>query len=155
MKKYTTEISESNFRKLNLIGYKREWITLEDGTKRLGWKKVILNDEIDDVKKDWDEYFKGSPRTIVIAIHNDWELAEEYEKIWNESDPKDIRTRANLPDGFYYWDKFLNKLGATTYQLGCGISKLYSRETKWYITEDYFDINKKETQDVFFIHLDE
>lgn len=135
-KKYVTEISLEDFKKLNLVGYKRVWKDLEN-YRILVWEKHNINDIIDKEMNSWE---KGvlEPNTCVIAIHSGY---DEY-----KDDNKKIG------ENFYY-DKWLNRSGARTYQIGFGISKMYNSKSKWYCCEDYFDIKKDETERIYFIHL--
>lgn len=129
-----TEISLDDFLKLNLKGFKREWV--EDnktGYKSLKWVEKDINKEV--LEHFDDEWNKE--QTVVVAIHKNWEKA----KLENHYDYFD----------FYYYDKWLNKSGARTYQIGGNIKKLYKGAKKWYINEDYFDIPYNETQAIYFI----
>ena len=140
------DITLDKFKKLNLIGYKRERIKISDNTHRLGWKKVKLNDELNNYELE-----KG--KFLIIAIHNDSNKALEYEKIWNKKFKEKTIIVDGLPCDFYYFDKWLNHFGATTYLIGV-TEKLYTNNPKkWYIRDDYFDIYKNETEIIYRIKI--
>ena len=128
-----TEISLDDFLKLNLVGYKREWVNCGE-YKKLEWVEHNLNDLVLDAMNDTDW---NKRQTVVVAIHKNWIKAKTGEYDY-ESD-------------FYYYDKWLNKSGAATYIIGADIEKLYKGAKKWYITEDYFDIPYAETEAIYFI----
>lgn len=134
-KNYVTEISYEDFIKLNLVGYMREWVKNPDNNyKNLVWVKKDLNKFVYEAKQD-------GCKTMVIAIHKHYEKAAKEMMSWDSD--------------FYYYDKWLNHLGAATYIIGNDISKLYKGPKKWYIKEDYFEIPYDETQNIYFIHLNE
>ena len=132
---YITEISFEDFSKLNLKGYKREWKEYQN-YRKLVWVEYDLTKE---VQENFDYSKKiGEDGNVVVAIHKNWEKA---------------KTGAyDIESDFYYYDKWLNHLGASTYQLGGGISKLYKGTNKWYIKEDYFEIPYDETEKIYLIH---
>lgn len=132
-----TEITLDDFLKLNLVGYERRWKDFvdEEGKeyRKLVWNEINLNDEVLE-NMNWED---NEEKTVVVAIHKNWEKA----KLQNHYDFFD----------FYYYDKWLNKLGASTFILGADIKKLYKGSSKWYIKEDYFEIPYKETEKIYFI----
>lgn len=137
-KKSYIEISLEEFKKLHLIGYKRQWI--KDGEyKKLCWILVNLNNEIEENIRYFKYEVKTGCKSVVVAIHKNIEHIKDYMNY----------------DDFYYYDKWLNRSGASTYQLGCDIEKLYTTKNKWYIIEDYFDIPREETEAIYFIKLEE
>ena len=131
-----TEISLDDFLKLDLKGFKREWVVdNETGYKSLKWVEKDINKEVLENMNDaeWNKH-----QTVVVAIHKNWEKAKTGDYDF-ESD-------------FYYYDKWLNKSGAATYIIGGDIEKLYKGAKKWYIVEDYFDIPYDETESIYFIY---
>lgn len=137
---FITEISEEDFRKLNLKAYNRSWVKKEDGTKQLEWLEVDLNKELDENIAYWkgqgyESDLEDLKQPVTIAIH-----------VKNGPNPED-----------FYLDKYMNRYtGAQTYQFAMGIRHLYSTrdyfETKG---EDYWKVAKKETKAIYRIHLDE
>lgn len=156
MNTFVTEISEKDFRKLKLKGYFRQRIDVDEKSHRLGWVEHDINEKIDEEKKEWNKWFKNEAKCIVVAIHKDQKLALEYEKIWKKSlEKRDFMVRRDLPDGFYYWDKYLNHSGASTYQIGCGIDHLYSTRDYWEARGgDYWQVKKNETEAIYIVHLE-
>ena len=152
MRKYITEISEKDFRKLNLVGYKMIKVPIGENTHRLGWEKVKLNDVLDYEKKGFNKYFKKCPKCIVVVIHSDQEKAIEYEKLWKkEENASGYYVQGDLPEGFYFWDRF----GSYTYLFSDGIDKLYTKEYKWFDKNKEFVIDKRDVDAVYLIHLEE
>jgi hypothetical protein len=130
---YITEISFDDFIKLNLTGYRREWQDYGE-FKQLVWKQYDLNKVVAENFKYMEEHNeKGG---IVVAIHKNWNKAGQN----------------SFDSDFYYYDKWLNKSGASTYQVGCGINKLYKGTDKWHIKDGYFDIPYSETEKIYLIH---
>lgn len=151
MKRKIIDITFEEFNKLNLFGYARKWFEYPDKTKRLQWEKVNLNDEI---QKNYDlKEYKN--KYMIVAIHKNSSLAEKYEQIFEKHYGKNLKqdtNRPELPEGFYYCDKWLNHFGATTFLISGPTEKLYTdNPRKYYITEDYFDISKEETEKVYRI----
>lgn len=130
---YVTEISFDDFIKLNLIGYRREWQDCGE-FKQLVWKLYDLNRVVAENFKYMEEC--NEKGNIAVAIHKNWNKAAQN----------------SFDSDFYYYDKWLNHLGASTYQVGCGIKKLYKGADKWYIKEGYFVIPYDETEKIYLIH---
>lgn len=132
-----TEISLDDFLKLNLVGYFREWQDFKDEEgkeyRKLVWSKRDINKQV--LKNmDWEENKK---KTVVVAIHKNWQKAEKGEY--------------DFDNDFYYYDKWLNKLGASTYLLAADVTKVYKGTNKWFIYDDYFDVPYDETEAIYFI----
>lgn len=153
MNKKLFDISFEEFQKLSIIGHIRKWHTLEDKTKRLKWFPVNIAEEI--LTQYNKENYTG--KYIIVCLHKNHEQAKTVEDYWNKYNQVSIEERQKmlqeLPDNFYYWDKWLNKHGASTYLIGI-TEKLYTdNPKKYYITEDYFDINKEETEIIYRIKM--
>lgn len=132
VKKLITEISEDDFRKLNLKAYVHKIVN--------GYSKMIpvfLNDVLDnniayclETGYEEDKEFLSLP--VYIAIHE--ENNEEFSG---------------------YLDKFMNGFtGLQTFQFGMGIKHLYSTRDYYEDHEDYWKVKKKETAIIYKIILD-
>ena len=137
---FITEISESDFRKLDLEAYEQEEvasIVLGKERRCFIWKRISLNNVLDDVIMANNDAHYSEPKydSVYFAIHNENGLS---------SDPTN-----------YYFDKGMNAFtGPRTYQLGIGLEHLYS-------TRDYFEaknrpwrVKKSETKAIYCVHLD-
>ena len=153
---FVTEISETDFRKLNLIGFKRERIDHEN------WCSMeFIEKKINDVLDEQKQYCKEQGwTTIVIALHvkpSEEKIQEAIKAnypVVEHSENKYSAARSVVLTDYSYYDKWLNKTGATTYQIGCGIEHLYSTRDYWCIKDDYWQVKKKETEAVYLIHLE-
>lgn len=144
---FITEISEEDFRKLNLKGYrvKKEFV---EGpcpgakSKEGSWvylnEEVDLNEELDENIKYWLELgyqsnFEDLKQPVTVAIHTE-----------NGSEPKD-----------FYFDKFMNQFsGPKTYEMAIGLRHIYSTRDYFESKEDYWRVLKRETKAIYRIHLD-
>lgn len=130
VKKLITEISEEDFRKLNLIVKRNERVsqTFEYVDKSLN---EILDEEIAAIIRDgYESEMDWLELPVTIAIHE---------------------------DGGYYLDKFMNRFtGAQTYQLGFGIKHLYSTRDYYECRDDdYWRVRKDETKVIYRVRLSE
>ena len=97
---YITEISEEDFRKLNLFAYKHT---------QNGFEKVDLNKELDEnikylLEQGYESDLEDLKCPVTIAIHKE-----------NHENPRD-----------YYLDKWMNCFSCPgTYEIGFGIRHLY------------------------------
>lgn len=140
--KFITEISEEDFRKLNLKGYKREYDRpVNEKTRNISsfvWKEVDLNEELDENIKFWidngyESDYEDLQQPVTIAIH-----------IENGPNPKN-----------YYFDKFMNRYsGSKTYELAMGLKHIYSTRDYFEAKKDYWRVLKRETKAIYRIHLD-
>ena len=139
--KFITEISEEDFRKLNLKGYQQVWeeSVNENGlySRILVWHEVYLNQLLDENIAYWtnlatEEAQEDLSYPVTVAIH-----------VANGPMPTD-----------FYLDKFMNRFtGATTYQIGMGIAHIYSTRDYFEAKEDYWRVWKRETKAIYRIHL--
>lgn len=136
---FITEISEEDFRKLDLKGFRN--VRKYDEHKNayhFEWESVSLNDVLDQNIKfllmgGWESDLEKLNCPVTVAIH-----------VCNGPDPDD-----------YYLDKFMNRFsGARTYQFGLGIKHLYSTRDYFEDKEDYWRVLKRETKAIYRIHLD-
>lgn len=132
MRDYITEISEEDFRKLDIKAY--AWTAHESPN----WKEMSMNKVLDSAIKYLlevgdEQCQKDLNVPITIAIHKE-----------NGPKPKD-----------YYLDKYVSILGPATYAECTGARHIY-------ITRDYFEskewqwrVKKSETKSIYRIHLSE
>lgn len=159
MKKHLKKLTLKEFLALNLHGFKRIKKDTDKHSYRLCWEKILLNDLIKEELKYSKEHNENANH-IVVAIHKNQDDATIYEKIWKRDyGKKNFLERGEnkpeeLPDNFYYCDKWLNHFGVATYLIASGINKLYQTGKKYFIAEDYFDISKEETETVYFITVE-
>jgi len=138
IKKIITEISEEDFRKLNLRVGRNENVKISENIPghplyQMVMTDVSLNDIIDrqikaTVELGTAEAWKDLNTPLTIAIHE---------------------------PGGYYLDKFMNRFtGAQTYQIGWGIPHLYSSRDYYECRDgDYWRVSKKETKVIYRIRL--
>jgi len=169
-KRFITEISLEDFKKLNLIGYRNVKVCYdEEGNETsdenyhsytMKMRPIKLNDEIDNNIEFCKE---NNWTTIAVAIHN--EPTEEDIQAEMQTFTFDAKTRQkrklNREEAYEfalldasYLDKFMNRFsGHQTFQIGCGIEHIYSNRDYWYIADDYWRVKKKETKAIYLIHL--
>lgn len=129
---YICEISEEDFRKLDLYGYSKD-------------KKISLVKEYDDnveywIKNGYKSDYEDLQYPVTIAIHKEPETEPEtyYEKL-----------------NYMYFDKFMNRFGGPqSYQLGMGIRHLYSTRDYFEAHGDYWRVKKNETKVIYRITID-
>ena len=135
---FITEISESDFRKLDIVAYEQEELHYPgDKFFHFSWKAVKLSKVLDEMV---EIYKSGSKKDdlkypVTIAIHVENGLS---------ADPKN-----------YYFDKNMNAFtGPRTYQIGIGIKHLYSTRDYFENPETNWKVKKSETKGIYRIHLD-
>lgn len=137
VKKIITEISEEDFRKLDLKVKRNERVVVSEnipGHPVCKFEMVekslneILDNEIAAVIRDsYESEIRWLELPVTIAIHE---------------------------DGGYYLDKFMNRFtGAQTYQFGFGIEHLYSTRDYYEMHGDYWRVRKDETRVIYRIKL--
>lgn len=133
VKKLITEISEEDFRKLDLTVYCNERVYSPDGKSfRFEMVEKKINDILDSeiqlcLESGFESDLEDLELPVTIAIHE--------------------------PDG-YYLDKFMNRFtGAQTFQFGWGISHLYSTRDYYEAREDYWRVRKDETKVIYRVKL--
>lgn len=133
VKKIITDISEEDFRKLNLVAKENRLEKCPGGGSRYAFVEVSLNSVLDKqiesmIEDGYEEDQRYLQIPVTIAIHED--------------------------DG-YYLDKFMNRFtGARTFQVGVGIKHLYSTRDYYEDHEDYWRVSKRETKQIYRIFLD-
>ena len=159
MEKFITEISESDFRKLNLIGYRNTRVDADEKSYKMEMMPIELNKILDQsIEFCKEEGFT----TVAIALHTEpTEEDIEKEMKFFTFDKEHGRRNFTREEAFKlalfscsYLDKFMNRLsGHQTFQIGCGITHLYSTRDYWEIRDDYWRVKKSETKAIYLIHL--
>ena len=159
MEKFITEISESDFRKLNLIGYRNTRVDVDEKSFKMEMMPIELNKILDQYL---DFCIEEGFNTIAIALHTDptEEAIQCYMKLFTFDKEHGKRNYTyEEAEGlalfdFSYLDKFMNRFsGNQTFQIGCGITHLYSTRDYWEIRDDYWRVKKSETKAIYLIHL--
>lgn len=140
---FITEISEEDFRKLNLVAYKRKLATFTDENnemyQKMAWVPVNLNQLLEEninflLHQGYLADLEDLKTPITVAIHKE-----------NSEEPAD-----------FYYEKYMNMYsGASTFYLAFGIKHLYSTRDYFECHEDYWKVKKNETKAIYRIHLDE
>lgn len=128
-----TEISEGDFRKLDLKGR----VTKHDG-EGTHIVEVSLNDELD--------------REIAAGLQaND----EEYENMIGNPVTIAIHVEPNGMDDGLYWDRYMNRSHPPrSFEIGVGIRHLYQTRDWFEDRSDCWRVRKCETKTVYRIYLD-
>ena len=153
---FVTEISEEDFKKLNLVGYDHKRVEY-DTYNKIEFVPKFLNEVIDENKNFCKE---NGWSTIAIAIHTE-PTEEEIQKALENVNPmlKTTVDKNKVAKEFAlinnsYCDKWLNRQGSSTYVIGCGIEHLYSTRDYWEIKNDYWKVKKRETKAIYIVHLE-
>lgn len=159
MEKFITEISESDFRKLNLIGYRNTRVDVDEKSYKMEMMPIELNKILD---QNLDFCKEEGFNTVAIALHTDptEESVQTYMKLFTFDKEHGKRNytyeeaKGLALFDFSYLDKFMNRFsGHQTFQIGCGITHLYSTRDYWEIRDDYWRVKKSETKAIYLIHL--
>lgn len=172
MNNFITEISEEDFRKLNLVGYDNEKVDNGDGSYGFRFIQKRLNDILEKNKQYLAELILKDtmhlPWVITVCVH----IEPTKKDIDEEAASLKTIAAARLPSdaivdyereaylqalyNFSYLDKWMDKSGHTTYEFGVGLDHLYSTRDKWQARGwiDYFEVRKKDTKAVYVIHLE-
>lgn len=171
MNNFITEISEEDFRSLNLVGYDNERVNNDDGSFSFKFIKKRLNDKLDEYKRYLAETILKDkvdlPWVMAVCIHIEpaKEAIDEEVSLLEAASARvtsgacvDYAKEAYLQAlyNFSYLDKWMDRSGHTTYEFGIGLDHLYSTRDKWQAKGwiDYFEVRKKDTKAVYIIHLD-
>lgn len=165
---FITEISEADFRKLNLIGYRNTRVDVDEHSYRMEMLPVELNKEIDEYKEycegDGKEYREPNYDIVYVALHTDpteEDIKDEMKTFM--FDPKNGGRRNLTRDEAFksalfnasYLDKFMNRFtGHQTFQMGFNIDHLYSTRDYFECHDDYWRVKKSETKAIYKVHLD-
>lgn len=174
---FITEISLEDFLKLNLVAYEHrthfykaekeieykdtgEWVTDSHGNKhwvsysdcfsRIMWDEVELNKKVlENIEFSKEQGWDGP---ICVAIHEEAKLDEnDFRRIDTDEIDEKLKKSQELFEGSYL-DKWLTREGNQTYLIRCDVKHLFSKRNHFYTTDDYFDIDKRETKAVYLIH---
>ena len=128
---FITEISEEDFRRLNLIGYRNTKVQCENNTYKYVMKQVYLNDILDQEL----HCSKEPVEDVVFAIHvepTESAIAEAM-KMFTSDDKGGSRNFSREEAYFFtlyeysYLDKFMNRFtGMQTFQYGTNIVSILS-----------------------------
>ena len=165
---FITEISEADFRKLNLIGYRNTRVEVDEHSYRMEMMPIELNKEIDEHKKYCESEGKDTLEPyydiVYVALHTDpteEDIEEEMQTF--TYDPKNGGRRNLTHEEAFksvlfnasYLDKFMNRFtGHQTFQMGYNISHLYSTRDYYECGDDYWRVKKIETRAIYKVHLD-
>lgn len=165
---FITEISEKDFRKLNLIGYKNTRVEVDEHSYRMEMLPVELNKEIDEYKEYREKEDKNTREPyydiLYIAIHTDptEEDIEDEMKTFTLDEKTGGRRNLTREEAFKsalfnasYLDKWMNQFtGHQTFQIGYNIGHLYSTRDYFECREGYWKVKKSETKAIYKVHLD-
>ena len=174
MNNFITEISEEDFKRLHLVGYDNERVDNGDGSFSFKFLRKSLNDKLEEYKKYLAETILKDkvdlPWVMAVCIHiepTEEEIAKERKLLQNiianpnhprHGDIVDYSKEAYLQAlyNFSYYDKWMDRMGHTTYEFGIGLDHLYSTRDKWQAKGwiDYFEVRKKDTKAVYIVHLE-
>lgn len=154
IKRMITEISEEDFRKLDVKVYV---------TERVGNKIELVKKDLNDIldkeikyclESGYESDLKDLKIPVTIAIHeepepSDYERAHKlFPLMSGEEIEKFVRRE------FTYLDKFMNRFGGSqTFQIGWGIEHLYSKRDYYEAHGDYWRVSKKETYVIYRVKL--
>ena len=158
VKRIITEISEEDFRKLDLKGYKTERVEHENG-HRYEMVECSLNDVLDEqiqycLESGCEVDFNDLQIPVTFAIHEpptekDYEKVAKTFKGLNEEERRDFCLRTCS-----YLYKYINQFtGPRSFQIGCGIKHLYSTRDYYEAHDDYWRVRKDETKVIYRVHL--
>ena len=128
----------------------KHWVSYNDVFSRIQFDMVLLNDLVlENIEFSKSEGWNGP---ICVAIHEEVCLPEENFKKPNSNEIDwDLRKKECLYESSYL-DKFLTRGGMQTYLLRCDVKHLYSKRNYFYTTDDYFQVDKRETKAIYLIH---
>lgn len=157
---FVTEISEEDFRKLNLIGYRNAKVECEDNSYKFVMKPISLNKLLDKELKEANEPINE----IVFAIHIEptEEFIKESMKLFTSDGNGGCRNytyeeaKEYALYEFSYLDKFMNRFtGMQTFQYGVNLGHIYTNRDYFYSKEDYWRVRKADTKAVYIVHIDQ
>lgn len=160
IKKIITEISEEDFRKLDLTVYRTKLVDDKE-TKRYDLVPVKINDILDaeieqTIESGYESDLLDLKTPVTIAIHEE-PTQKDYEEFCNKWHNKHL-SREEAMDmcrrSYTYLDKFINRYtGAQTFQFSWGIKHLYSTRDYYESRDDYWRVRKDETRVIYRINL--
>lgn len=161
IKHLITEISEEDFRKLNLAVYRQEKEKNMDGSICFVMKEYNINDILSKeiamtLNSGYESDLRDLKMPVTIAIHEE-PTEEDFLRVKKEHPWLLEKASKNAVLYEYsYLDKFMNQFtGAQTFQIGWGIKHLYSTRDYYEAHEDYWRVRKNETKAIYRIKLSE
>lgn len=158
--KNITEISERDFRKLDLYGYRYEKLEISKEAWKAHFKKYSLNDILDDEKIYLNENSSWE-RTIAFFIT---ELPTEDDVINSYNMLKGIKNEKERKDAAFSqalmhcacYDKYFWR-DISTFNTWVGVKHIYSKRTKWLINADSEkgELHKKGIKHIYLVHIGE
>jgi len=114
------------------------------------WIEINANDL---VREYIEESLKqGWKNPICLAIYEPVtedeikEIMDSYPGLWNYGEARDFCLYSKS-----YLDKYMTPFGAQTYLIRGDVEHLYSKRNHFYTKDDYFDVQKMNTLDVYLI----
>lgn len=159
VKQLITEISEEDFRKLDLVAYKAKIVDKGEFFSH-EMVPVKLNDILDEnlnywIKQGYESDLEDLNCPVTIAIHEpftDKDIEEIMKKFPSLTDDE---VKQELLFKYSYLDKFMNRYsGAQTYEFAMGIEHLYSTRDYYEMRGDYWRVRKDETKVIYRIKID-
>lgn len=128
----------------------KHWVSYNDVYSKLTWDLVHLNDVVlENIRFSKEQ---GWNEPICVAIHEEVSLPEkDFRKLNSDEIDWELRKQHCLFESAYL-DKYLTRGGMQTYLIRCDVKHLYSKRNYFYTTDDYFQIDKRETKAVYLIH---
>lgn len=153
-----THISFDDFQKLNLKGKRhvRKYFRSSDD-KEVPYTETIESfyDKNGDLhtlhlngfysKLVWDEI------DFTEVVKENIEFSKEQD--WKNPICLAIHKKGENEIESSYLDKWLTPGGLQTYLIRCDVKHLYSRRNYFYTKDDYFDIDKRQTEKVYLIYF--
>lgn len=156
IKRIITEISEEDFRKLNLVGYTRK---MDRTLHKMVTTEVNLNDVLDReiqylLETGTSESFKNLALPVTIAIHEPYPQSFYNKMRAAMPNNTDEEVKDYCESVYMYFDKIMDRItGPVTYEVGIGIKHLYSTRDYYECHEDYWRVSKKDTKVIYRINL--
>lgn len=155
-----TEITETDFRKLDLIGYKYEKMLISSKSYKMHFVEHHLNDELDTEKAYLEENpkWKKTVAFFVTEIPTEKDIKEHYNMLQGIKDEKERQevAKGQALMSFSYWDKYFWK-ETGTFTSWVGVNHIYSKRTKWFIDADSEcgELHKKPIAHIYIVYLGE
>lgn len=158
IKRIVTEISEEDFRKLNLVGRTRK---IDRTLHKMVTTEVNLNDVLDReiqflLETGTGEAYKNLSLPVTIAIHEP--CPQSFYNKMRAAMPKNTEEEVKeyCESVYMYFDKFMDRFtGPATFEVGIGIKHLYSTRDYYEDRDDYWRVSKKDTKVIYRINLSE
>lgn len=158
IKNIITDISEEDFRKLDITLFTHSVVELDKGFRYVV-KEIHANDVLDEtinamLEDGYESDLTDLSIPITLAIHEDpkEDVYEEIRKEYPALDETAVDAIAKAT--CFYFDKFMNHFTAPrNYQIAEGIKHLYSTRDYYEDREDYWRVRKADTKVIYRIRL--